>query len=368
LLQTTIVIIHQWMDLRVAPYHLQLTRRWAIASRTGPGGGPGTLEFPVVLVSLRDGDGCEGLGESAPSSRYGETPQSVRDFLQRVDAERLSFADLPGSLAYLDSLDPGQPAAKTALEIALVDGAAKRAGVPVHTWLGLGFTEGRHVTSFSIGLDTPEVVRIKVEEAAEYPVLKLKLGGLTDRENLAALREVAPDKLVRVDANEAWKTREQALQHLEWLATDGRVQFVEQPLPASTPRQDLEWLKERSPIPLMADESFCCLDDLPGVIGCFHAVNVKLVKTGGITPGLAALRAAREAGLQTMLGCMIESSVLIAAAAHLADLTDYLDLDGNLLISNDPFEGPTARAGLLSMAHQPPRTGLGVVRRPGAPI
>lgn len=356
------------MELTFRPFGLNLARRWTIASRTGPGGGPGTDEFPVVLVRLRDADGTEGLGESAPSNRYAENTSTVQAFLRRVDPARLSFADVPGSLAYLDALSPGDAAAKCALDVALLDGAARRAGRLLHDHLGLGFREGCHLTLFSIALDTPDVIRRKTEEAAAYPVLKLKLGGDTDRENLAALRAAAPAKPVRVDANEAWKAREEALRQLEWLAGDGHVQFVEQPMPAALPRADWEWLKARSPLPLMADESYRTEADLPAVRGCFHAVNVKLVKTGGVTRGLAALRAARSAGLQTMLGCMIETSVLIAAAAHLAELTDFLDLDGNLLITNDPFHGPTADRGVVSFAAARGRTGLGVTARGTGPF
>lgn len=356
------------MDLIFRRFGLRLARRWTIASRTGPGGGPGTDEFPVTLVRLRDADGVEGFGESAPSSRYTEDVVSVERFLARVDPSRLAFDDLPASRAYLESLSGGDAAARCAVDVALWDGAGRRAGQPVHGLLGLDFREGRHLTSFSIGLDSPEVIEQKVLEAEGYPVLKLKLGGGSDRENLAALRAAAPRKPVRVDANEAWKTKEEALRSLEWLAADGCIQFVEQPMPATTPVADRAWLKERSPLPLMADESYRGAGDLSGVRDTFHAVNVKLVKTGGITGAFEALTAARAAGLKTMLGCMIESSVLIAAAAHLAELTDYLDLDGNLLITNDPFRGPSARAGRMSFADAPTPVGLRVARGDGAPV
>jgi L-alanine-DL-glutamate epimerase-like enolase superfamily enzyme len=352
------------MDLRFQPFDLRLARRWAIASRTGPGGGPGTETFPVTLVHLRDRDGVYGYGESAPSTRYNESRETVQAFLEKVDPSKLSFQDLEGSMAYLNSLAPDQPAARCAVEIALVDGAARRAGKSVDEFLGLRFLEERHVTCFSIGLDAPDIIEKKVAEAAPYQFLKLKLGGFTDRENLAALRRVAPEKWVRADANEAWKTKEKALEELEWLAADGRVEFVEQPMPASAPREDWQWLKARSPLPIMADESYRSASDLPGLLDCFHAVNVKLVKTGGILPSLEALRVARNAGLKTMLGCMLETSVLIAAAAHLAELTDYLDLDGNLLITNDPFDGITSNGGVLSMAASRSRLGLGVAPRP----
>ena len=192
--------------------------------------------------------------------------------------------------------------------------------------------------------------------------MKLKVGGAHDQQNLAALRSAAPKKRVRVDANEGWRSKEQALEMLEWLAADGNVEFCEQPMPAETPLADLKWLKERSPLPLMADESYIRAADVESIAPCFDAVNVKLVKAGGISGGYDALRAARKAGLKTMLGCMIESSILISAATHLAELTDYLDLDGNLLIDNDPFIGPTAEKGILSFQNAP-LGGLRVAKR-----
>lgn len=313
---------------------------------------------PVVFLKLTSEDGIVGLGEAAPSPRYGESVETVLAFLERVDPRRLSLADVAGSLEYVRSLAPGQFAAKGALDQALLDGSAKRSGRPLHDFLGLSFTENKHITSFSIGIDRPEVIRRKALEAEKYPVLKLKLGSPHDRENLAALREAAPKKPVRADANEAWKTKETALKNLEWLAQDGRIQFVEQPMPAHTALDEMAWLKKHSPLPLMADESYVQASNLDQCTAAFHAVNVKLVKAGGVTAGVEALRRARQAGLQTMLGCMIESSLLISAAAHLAELTDYLDLDGNLLITNDPFQGVTAENGVLSFARAPAQIGL----------
>jgi L-alanine-DL-glutamate epimerase-like enolase superfamily enzyme len=241
-------------------------------------------------------------------------------------------------------------AARCALSVALLDGAAKLRKQPVYDFFALGFREQRHLTSFSIGIDSPDKVRAKVMAAAAYPVLKLKVGGPQDRENFSALRSVAPIKPVRVDANEGWKTKEQALAMLEELAGDGHVQFVEQPMPRNTSPGDLVWLKERSPLPLYADESCHTVRDIPHCAECFHGVNVKLVKTGGLSMAFETLQAARKAGLKTMIGCMIETSILISAAAHLAELADHLDLDGNLLIENDPYCGVTAERGVLSFA------------------
>jgi L-alanine-DL-glutamate epimerase-like enolase superfamily enzyme len=339
---------------------LRLKRAWVISR-----GRDSTDELAtrVIFVRLSDADGAWGLGEAAPSGRYEETPASVQAFLSRVEARQLSCCDIPASMAYLDSLAPGNHAAKAAVNIALVDAAARRTGQAVCQWLNLGFTEGKHVTSFSIGLDEPEVIRQKVREAEEYPVLKLKVGSAGDGENLLALRDVAPAKPVRVDANEAWKTKEEALSHLEWLARDGHIEFIEQPMPADTPAQEWRWLRERSPLPIMADESYHSAADAERCAECFHAVNVKLVKTGGISGAYEALRTARRLGLKTMIGCMIESSVLITAAAHLAELADFLDLDGNLLITNDPYSGATAERGIISFANAPEPVGLRVAPR-----
>jgi len=354
------------MRLQLRRFELKLAREWTIARDLGPAGNGGTYSYEVIFVELRDKDGLAGMGEAAPTARYEENPDSAAAFLERIDASQLSFADVEGSMRYVKRLAPGEFAAKAAVNIALLDGAARRAGKPVYDYLGLGFRENHHVTSFSIGIARPEVIRQKVLEAALYPVLKLKVGSPHDRENLAALRDAAPAKTVRVDGNEAWKSKEEALRQLEWLAADRHIQFIEQPMPATTPLADLVWLKQRSPLPVMADESYLSAADIGRCGEGFHAVNVKLVKAGGISAGYTALKAARQAGLKTMLGCMIESSILISAAAHLAELTDYLDLDGNLLITNDPYEGATAARGMVSFAQAAEPHGLRVRARSGS--
>jgi L-alanine-DL-glutamate epimerase-like enolase superfamily enzyme len=348
------------MKLTFRRFDLRFRHTWLIASSLGQGGKD---IYPAAFVELRDGDGLIGYGESAPSSRYKETVQTSLAFLERIDASRLSFDDVAGSMAYVESLSPGDFSPKGAINIALLDGAAKKARKPLHDFLGLKFAEGQHVTCFTIGIDTPEVIRRKVREAAEFPILKIKLGAPADEENLAAVREIAPTKTLRVDANEGWKTKEEALRRLEWLARDGRIEFVEQPMPATTAPADLAWLKERSPLPLVADESYVSVADVAMCADCFHGVNVKLCKTGGVTRGYEALIAARKAGLKTMLGCMTESSILTAAGAHLAALTNWLDLDGNLLINNDPYAGVTSVRGVMSFADATEPHGLQVVPR-----
>jgi len=336
---------------------LQLTHLWAIA-RAG-----GTHVAKVIVLELTGADGTIGLGEAAPTTRYKESVKTVEAFLKKVDPRGLSFTDVEGSMEYLNTISPHDMSAKCALNLALLDGAGKKAKKPVYDLLGLGFRENHHLTSFTIGLDTPEVIRKKVEQAAPYPILKMKVGGPEDKANLQALREVAPDKTLRVDANEGWKTKEQALEMIEWLAQDKHIQYVEQPLPASASAKDWNWLKQRTPLPIFGDESYHLSDDVAVAAECFHGVNVKLIKTGGITGGLAALSAARKAGLKTMLGCMIETSILISAGAQLAELCDYLDLDGNVLITNDPYTGVSTDSGQLSFAGVPQPFGLRVAPR-----
>jgi L-Ala-D/L-Glu epimerase / N-acetyl-D-glutamate racemase len=340
---------------------LQLANTWTIARGS-------TNVFEVVLAELRAADGVTGVGEASPIGRYHESPTTVETFFRRVDARRLSFDDVAASMSYLNSLSPGDMAAKCALNLALVDGAARKRGQPVYDYFGLGFREQHHVTSFSIGIDRPENIRKKVIAAASYPVLKVKVGVPEEQAILAALREVAPTKPVRMDANEGWKSKEEALDRLEWLAQDGHIQFVEQPMPQTTPARDLVWLKERSPLPLLADESYHSAQDIAHCAECFHGVNVKLVKTGGVSAGYEALKVARAAGLKTMIGCMIETSVLISAAAHLAELCDFLDVDGNLLTTNDPYAGVAVDQGILSFNATKEKSGLRVTRVAGAPV
>jgi len=337
-----------------------MTDRWTLARTAG------ATTAMVVIVRLIDADDICGFGEAAPVARYHESVKSVEDFLGRIDPARLSFSDIEGSIQYFNALSNGDMSAKCAVSAALFDGAGKRAGKPVHDLLGLGFHEGRHLTSFTIGIDAPETIHRKVEAAAPFPIIKMKVGGADDETCLRKLREVAPTKQLRLDANEGWSTKERALERIEFFARDCRIDFIEQPMPASTRIEDWIWLKKRSPLPLFADESYHVANDLEKIVEGFHGVNVKLVKAGGIDAAAAALQAARRAGLKTMLGCMIETSILISAGAHLAELCDYLDLDGNLLVTNDPYEGVTAKNGVLSFAASREMSGLRVARKSSA--
>lgn len=350
------------MKIKTWKQELKLAHEWTIASGVKTGG---KHSYEVLFVQLTDNDGVTGIGEASPPTRYGESSATVEAYLSKVDVSRLSFADVAGSMAYLETVAADNGSAKNAINLALMDAVAQKAGKPIYDYLGLGFTEKKHLTSFSIGIDTPEMIRKKVLEAECYPILKLKVGSPDDRQNMAALRDAAPTKTVRVDGNEGWKTKEEALQNIEWFASDKHVEFIEQPMPATTPARDLAWLKERSPLPLFADENYLTVKNVDFCAECYHGVNVKLVKTGGISGAYEALKAARSKGLKTMIGCMIESSVLITAAAHLAEWANHLDIDGNLLITNDPFMGATAERGVISFAKAPDKSGLRVAPRGG---
>jgi L-alanine-DL-glutamate epimerase-like enolase superfamily enzyme len=339
--------------------------------------GPATIETEIVRLRLRHTwtttmssseyrdtlhlrytrDGMTGVGEGAPIVRYHEDAAGCRQAVEGVagflaSADPLAFDRTLGEV--LRRID-GMWAAKAAVDIALLDWVGQRRGIPIYAMLGLD-PAAAPVTTFSIGIDTPEVTRQKVREAEPYPVLKVKVGLDTDEATIAAVRS-ATDKPLRVDANEGWKDRETAIRKIEWLATQG-VEFIEQPLPAAM-REDIAWLKARSPMPIFADEACLRPEDVPGLAGAYDGINVKLDKAGGILQGYRMIQIARALGLKTMLGCMISSSVSITAAAHLSPLVDYADLDGNLLIANDPYEGVTVKAGKLVL---PDRPGLGVRR------
>ena len=256
--------------------------------------GAGTNIFKAMVVELTGAEGTVGLGEAAPTARYKESVDTVQDFFKKVDARGLSFNDVEGSMSYLDTVSPHDRSAKCAINVALLDGAAKRAKKAVYDFLELGFRENHHITSFTIGIDKPDMIRKKVLEAEQYPVLKVKVGVADDKVNLQALREAAPTKTVRVDANEGWKTKEQALEMIEWLAKDGHIEFVEQPMPAATPAKDWIWLKQRSPLPIFADESYHLAKDVPQVAVFRFADHAAAQMPRGPPPAQAAQLTVRQ--------------------------------------------------------------------------
>jgi L-alanine-DL-glutamate epimerase-like enolase superfamily enzyme len=300
-------------------------------------------------------DGTTGHGEGAPIVRYQENAagarqaaESVRDLVTAADPwefEKL-HAEIARRLA-------GQYAAQAALDIALMDWVGQKLGIPLYRYFGLDPNDAP-ITTFSIGIDTPEITRQKVREAESFPVLKIKVGLDTDEATIAAVRSVTR-KPLRVDANEGWKNKEEAVRKINWLATQG-VEFVEQPMPAEM-LEETRWVHERAHLPLIADEACQRPSDVPKMVGAFDGVNVKLDKSGGMLVALEMIQMARALGLRTMLGCMVSSSVSVTAAAHLSPLVDYADLDGNLLIANDPFSGVRVKDGKLLLPYGP---GLGL--------
>lgn len=337
------------MKLTHRQYDLQLRHTFRIAR------GASDVE-PVVLVELEHDD-IVGYGEAAPSDRYGETVKSVISFMSTVGLDRYDDPFLlEDILAGVDGHRPGNYSAKAAIDIALHDWVGKKLGIPLYAYWGVDPSR-MPVTSFTIGIDTPSVIERKVREAEEYPILKVKLGGDNDEEIIAAIRRVT-DKTIRVDANEGWETKEKALERITWLKDEG-VEFVEQPMPASD-LDGMRWLYQRSPLPLIADENCIRLHDIPALQGAFHGINIKLMKCTGVREAYAMIRTARACSMKVMMGCMIETSVGIGAGAHLAPLLDYADLDGNILTTNDPFEGLQVREGKISLTDRP---GLGVVLR-----
>jgi len=305
--------------------------------------------------------GTTGIGAGAPIVRYHENASSgsqalegLRAFAATSDPWRVETF-LGDAFRRLE----GQYAARAALDIALHDWVGKSLGIPVYRLLGLDPAEAP-LTTFSIGIDTPEVTRQKVREAAEFPVLKIKVGLESDEATIDAVRSVT-GKPLRVDANEGWKDKETAIRRLEWLARRG-VELVEQPMPAAM-LDEAAWLKARSPIPLFADEACQRLRDIPGLRGTCHGVNIKVDKAGGLREALRMIHTARACGLEVLLGCMISSSVSTTAAAQLSPLVDYADLDGHLLVTGDSWEGVLVRDGRLVL---PDRPGLGLLKRAAA--
>jgi L-alanine-DL-glutamate epimerase-like enolase superfamily enzyme len=314
----------------------------------------GSIREKQSLVVELTHDGLVGRGEAAPIARYGETPESCLVALERMcEAMPESPAAYVALLGTLKGVAPNEHAAAAAMDAAIMDWLGKSLGVPLYRLWGLD-PAGMPPTSMTIAIDAPDRVRQRAREASDFHILKLKLGGAEDHAMVKAIREVT-DRPIRGDANEGFPDRETALRQIEWLAGHN-VELVEQPLPASL-LEDMVWLKERSPLPIIADEAFIRSEDLPVLAQAYHGINVKLVKCGGTLAAREAITLARSHGLEVMLGCTVESSLGIAAAAHLAPLVDYVDLDGNLLLGNDPYVGHPVVDGRIALRDAP---GLGI--------
>ncbi len=342
--------------LRSAPYTLELKHAFGIASNT-------RTSTPATLVEVEH-EGIVGYGEAAMPPYLGESQATAAAFHAQAGALLAGARDpfcLEELVPAIDALAPGNAAAKAAVDLALHDWIGKKLGAPWHRIWGLDARKAP-VTSYTIGLDTPEIVRQKTREAAIYKIIKVKLGRGRDidRMMIDTIREVT-DVPITVDANQGWTDREEALAMIEWLA--GRnVDFIEQPMPKGQ-AADTAWLKARSPLPLVADESCQRLADVTRCAEAFHGINIKLMKCTGLREAQKMIVLARALGLKVMLGCMTETSCAISAAAQLSPLVDWADLDGAVLIRNDCFDGATIVDGKITLNDRP---GLGVVKKADA--
>ncbi len=335
------------MKLRFSPYELKLRHVFTVAtySRT---------TTPDIQVEI-EYDGLIGYGEASMPPYLGQTVESVTNFLQKVDLEQFSDpCQLEDILTYVDSLSPGDTAAKAAVDIALHDLVGKIIGAPWHRIWGLN-KEKAPSTTFTIGIDTAEVVKQKTQECAnQFNILKVKLGRENDKEMIETIRSVT-NLPIAVDVNQGWKDRQMALDMILWLKEKGIV-MVEQPMPKEQ-LDDIAWVTEQSPLPIFADESIQRLKDIRNVEGAFTGINIKLMKCTGMREAWKMLNYARARNMKVMIGCMTETSCAVSAAAQLSPAVDFADLDGNLLIANDRFKGMTVEKGRITLNDEP---GLGL--------
>ena len=337
------------MVLSFYPYELQLAHKFTVSSYS-------RTTTPGVQVEI-EYDGITGYGEASMPPYLGHTVQSVCDFLSKVNLGQFQSPFLMEDIMeYLETLSPGDSPAKAALDIALHDLTGKLLGEPLYRIWGYN-PEKAGPTTFTIGIDTPEIVRQKTEECAGlYRILKVKVGLDTDEQMINTIRSVT-DLPLAVDANQGWKDRSKALEEIFWLKEHGVV-LVEQPLSKDN-IDDTAWLTERSPLPIIADEAVQRLKDIPKLKGAYSGINIKLMKCTGLLEARKMIAYARAEGMTVMLGCMTETSCACTAVSHLSPAADFCDIDGNLLITNDLFKGMTVEDGLMRLPCSP---GLGLTK------
>jgi len=334
------------MTLRFRPYTLELRHVFTVATSS-------RTTTPVVLTEI-EYDGVTGYGEASMPPYLGESHESVLAFLKRVDLSRYdSPFELETILPEIDTITSGNAAAKASVDIALHDLVGRLMKQPWYNIWGFDPKKTPY-TSFTIGIDTEDVVRQKTKEAAEYKVLKVKLGRDTDKMMVNTIRSVT-NAPITADVNQGWKDRAFALDMLHWLKERGVV-MVEQPLHRDHV-DDCAWLTERSPLPIIGDEGVQRLADIPRAKGVYHGINIKLMKCTGMREAHKMIVLARSLGMKVMLGCMTETSCAISAASHLSPMADWADLDGALLIGNDVYDGTTVVNGKVTLRDRP---GIGV--------
>jgi L-alanine-DL-glutamate epimerase-like enolase superfamily enzyme len=336
------------MHINARPIDLQLSTPFRISREV-------QYTSPNVIVQINH-DEYTGYGEASPTEYYGESVETtlacISLFAGNLGDDPFAIDDIMRRLEKIIRLNP---AAKAAVDMALYDLVGKALGVPLYKLLGLNAKRTPR-TSFTIGLDTPEEMAKKALLAKDYPILKIKVGTKRDLEIIKAIRDVT-SAVIRVDANTGWMPKE-AIKMINAMAPYN-IEFVEQPV-AARDLKGLKLVRDNAPLPIIADESCVTVEDIPLIADCVDGINIKLMKCGGIYQALKMIHTARAHNLRIMLGCMIESSLAITAAAHLSPLVDYADLDGNLLIDNDPYIGVTVERGKLILPEEP---GLGVKER-----
>jgi L-alanine-DL-glutamate epimerase-like enolase superfamily enzyme len=333
--------------MRFKPYELHLKHVFTISE-----GSRSTT--PVMLTEL-EFENIIGYGEASMPPYLGESHETASSFLGKIDLTRFKSPFLMEDiLEYVDQLAPGNYAAKASVDIALHDLTGKIMKQPWYKIWGLN-REKTPNTSFTIGMDKPDVVKAKVREAAPYKILKVKLGKGNDKEMIESVRSET-DKPICVDINQGWTDRKMALDMAHWLKEKGVV-FIEQPM-SKTSFDDTAWLTQNSPLPIIADEAFQTISDFRKVQGAYSGINIKLMKCGGLRSAYAMIKMARALDMKVMIGCMTETSCAVTAAAQLSPLVDWADLDGNLLIDNDVFEGVTVVDGKIVLPDKP---GIGIV-------
>lgn len=334
------------LTLRFKPYELHLKHVFTLA-------GSSRSTTPVILTEL-EFDNVTGYGEASMPPYLGESHESATAFLKKVDLSQFKSPFLMEDiLSYVDQLAPGNYAAKASVDIALHDLTGKLMKQPWFRMWGLNPDKTPN-TSFTIGIDKPDIVKIKVKEAAPYKILKVKLGQGNDKEMIETVRSQT-DKPICVDINQGWTDRVMALEMSHWLKDKGVV-FIEQPMPKAKV-DDNAWLTQNSPLPIIADEAIQTISDFRNVQGAYSGINVKLMKCGGLRSAYILIKMARSLDMKVMIGCMTETSCAVSAAAQLSPLADWADLDGNLLIDNDVFEGVTVNDGKITLNERP---GIGI--------
>jgi len=316
------------------------------------------LSQTVIYVTITH-EGFSGTGEASPGYYFNETIDDVTNFYTSLIADFEGFTSMDNRQAIMDFVQqkrPGLTAAKGGIDIALNDLYGKITGQPCYKLFGAN-PATMPITSFTIGMDEPAVIRKKVREATDFRFLKIKLGGERDKDIIEAIRAES-DLPLTVDANQGWTSREEALDMIHWLKERGTV-FIEQPMHADR-RDDNAWVTEHSPLPVVADEAVQRLADVEKAKGVYHGINIKMSKCTGMLEGYQILQKARSLGLKVMIGCMGESSVAILGAAAIAPLCDWVDLDSSWLMANNPYEDPTLVNGRIILSDEP---GLGLRKK-----